>query len=120
MMSLIGMCNGSSFMIKPKMGLCFDELGCSIRGINKRNQISCMVSTSPAPLTYVEEGEQQLTGDSFIRPHLLKLSPYQPIVPFEVIKYIQLFNFKEENFFAIFSENLGNYLNSDFSHLILI
>lgn len=34
---------------------------------------------------HVNEGQQQLTGDSFIRPHLRKLSPYQPILPFEVL-----------------------------------
>ncbi|KAL2233589.1 UNVERIFIED_CONTAM: Histidinol-phosphate aminotransferase, chloroplastic [Sesamum indicum] len=33
----------------------------------------------------VKEDDCSLTGDSFIRPHLRKLSPYQPILPFEVL-----------------------------------
>ncbi|KAJ0083988.1 hypothetical protein Patl1_30382 [Pistacia atlantica] len=33
----------------------------------------------------VNQGQQSLTGDSFIRQHLRKLSPYQPILPFEVL-----------------------------------
>ncbi|XP_004307125.1 PREDICTED: histidinol-phosphate aminotransferase, chloroplastic-like [Fragaria vesca subsp. vesca] len=33
----------------------------------------------------VNDGQQRLTGDSFIRPHLRTLSPYQPILPFEVL-----------------------------------
>ncbi|KAK3034145.1 hypothetical protein RJ639_033488 [Escallonia herrerae] len=50
----------------------------------------CMASTVPAKRA-VKDGaqvplqEQVLTGDSFIRPHLRKLSPYQPILPFEVL-----------------------------------
>ena len=32
----------------------------------------------------LNDGQQRLTGDSFIRTHLRKLSPYQPILPFEV------------------------------------
>lgn len=34
----------------------------------------------------VNQGQQSLTGDTFIRQHLRKLSPYQPILPFEVIE----------------------------------
>lgn len=34
----------------------------------------------------VNRGQQSLTGDTFIRQHLRKLSPYQPILPFEVIE----------------------------------
>lgn len=33
----------------------------------------------------VNEVQNVLTGDSFIRPHLRNLSPYQPILPFEVL-----------------------------------
>ncbi|KAL1807522.1 hypothetical protein ACET3Z_024512 [Daucus carota] len=40
---------------------------------------------SAAPLNNVKEEQQRLTGDSFIRPHLRKLSPYQSILPFEVL-----------------------------------
>ncbi|KAF8376968.1 hypothetical protein HHK36_030339 [Tetracentron sinense] len=38
---------------------------------------------STIPVKHVNEGNEKLTGDSFIRPHLRKLSPYQPILPFE-------------------------------------
>lgn len=41
-----------------------------------------MASTVDAEGT--TESKQRLTGDKFIRPHLRKLSPYQPILPFEV------------------------------------
>ncbi|XP_058087725.1 histidinol-phosphate aminotransferase, chloroplastic-like [Magnolia sinica] len=48
-----------------------------------RTSARCMASTMP--VTHVEEGEGRLKGDDFIRPHLRKLSPYQPILPFEVL-----------------------------------
>ncbi|GMP63671.1 hypothetical protein CsSME_00025274 [Camellia sinensis var. sinensis] len=52
----------------------------------ERNQsrATCMASTIPIQQVK-EEGQQRLTGDSFIRHHLRKLSPYQPILPFEVL-----------------------------------
>ncbi|KAF2290995.1 hypothetical protein GH714_018089 [Hevea brasiliensis] len=40
---------------------------------------------STLPVEHVNEGQQRLTGDSFIRSHLRTLSPYQPILPFEVL-----------------------------------
>lgn len=43
-----------------------------------------MASTVDAE--HMTESKQRLTGDKFIRPHLRKLSPYQPILPFEVSK----------------------------------
>jgi histidinol-phosphate aminotransferase len=43
-----------------------------------------MASTIPVQ-EIKEEGQPRLTGGSFIRPHLRKLSPYQPILPFEVL-----------------------------------
>ncbi|KAI8003705.1 hypothetical protein LOK49_LG08G00165 [Camellia lanceoleosa] len=43
-----------------------------------------MASTIPIQQVK-EEGQQRLTGDSFIHHHLRKLSPYQPILPFEVL-----------------------------------
>ncbi|MQM04407.1 hypothetical protein Taro_037196 [Colocasia esculenta] len=50
----------------------------------------CMASSSAAAAA--EEQQQQVdgrasgvTGDSFIRHHLRNLSPYQPILPFEVL-----------------------------------
>lgn len=42
-----------------------------------------MSSTLPVE-QQVNEGQRRLTGDSFIRSHLRKLKPYQPILPFEV------------------------------------
>ncbi|CAN6719760.1 unnamed protein product [Malus baccata var. baccata] len=44
-----------------------------------------MASTIPVQHKPVNDGQQRLTGDSFIRPHLRNLSPYQPILPFEVL-----------------------------------
>ncbi|XAR64009.1 Histidinol-phosphate transaminase [Bertholletia excelsa] len=47
-------------------------------------RISPMASALPAN-NFQEQVQQCLTGASFIRPHLRKLSPYQPILPFEVL-----------------------------------
>ncbi|XP_009783384.1 histidinol-phosphate aminotransferase, chloroplastic-like isoform X2 [Nicotiana sylvestris] len=50
---------------------------------NRTRRIACTASSVP-----VQEERQQkqcVTGDAFIRPHLRKLSPYQPILPFEVL-----------------------------------
>ncbi|ONK61518.1 uncharacterized protein A4U43_C08F30760 [Asparagus officinalis] len=43
-----------------------------------------MASAVPAE-QQIEGSPKQVTGDSFIRLHLRKLSPYQPILPFEVL-----------------------------------
>lgn len=43
-----------------------------------------MASITPVQ-KQVNEAQQRLTGDSFIRPHLRNLSPYQSILPFEVL-----------------------------------
>ncbi|KAG5531674.1 hypothetical protein RHGRI_026332 [Rhododendron griersonianum] len=51
--------------------------------MNQGRRVNCMASTIPVQ-EMKEEGQLQLTGDSFIRPHLRKLSPYHPILPFEV------------------------------------
>ncbi|KAH9757912.1 Aminotran 1 2 domain-containing protein [Citrus sinensis] len=59
---------------------------CPFQG-NKRRVIA-MSSTLPVE-QQVNEGQRRLTGDSFIRLHLRKLKPYQPILPFEVLS-IQL------------------------------
>ena len=42
-----------------------------------------MASSVPS-VEHVNEVQQRVTGDAFIRSHLRKLSPYQPILPFEV------------------------------------
>ncbi|XP_022718236.1 histidinol-phosphate aminotransferase, chloroplastic [Durio zibethinus] len=56
---------------------------CSFEG-NPRRVIMATISSSPSTVP-VEHVNQKLSGDSFIRPHLRKLSPYQPILPFEVL-----------------------------------
>lgn len=57
-----------------------------------RRRVVAMSSTVPLQQN-VNGGQPTLSGDSFIRPHLRKLSPYQPILPFEVIMKIPLFSF---------------------------
>ncbi|XP_058183475.1 histidinol-phosphate aminotransferase, chloroplastic-like isoform X1 [Rhododendron vialii] len=52
--------------------------------MNQGRRVNCMASTIPVQ-EMKEEGQLRLTGDSFIRPHLRKLSPYHPILPFEVL-----------------------------------
>ncbi|OMO89167.1 Aminotransferase, class I/classII [Corchorus olitorius] len=54
---------------------------CSIKG-NYRRVIMASISSSSSTRHNVN---QRLSGDSFIRPHLRKLSAYQPILPFEVL-----------------------------------
>lgn len=44
-----------------------------------------MAMASTVPVEQVSNGPVQVTGDSFIREHLRKLAPYQPILPFEVL-----------------------------------
>ncbi|KAL2524731.1 Histidinol-phosphate aminotransferase 2 [Abeliophyllum distichum] len=71
-------CNQSS--------LCIDRTSRKSSCCGKlRSGITYMASSVPVK----EENQQHLgfsvTGDSFIRPHLRKLSPYQPILPFEVL-----------------------------------
>lgn len=56
---------------------------CSIEG--NRRRVVAMASIVPS-VEHVNEGKRLLTGDSFIRPHLRELSPYQPILPFEVLQ----------------------------------
>ncbi|XP_065881948.1 histidinol-phosphate aminotransferase, chloroplastic-like [Euphorbia lathyris] len=51
--------------------------------VNNQRRVISMSST--LPVEHVNEGQLNLTGDSFIRSHLRKLSPYQPILPFEVL-----------------------------------
>ncbi|XP_023535750.1 histidinol-phosphate aminotransferase, chloroplastic-like [Cucurbita pepo subsp. pepo] len=54
---------------------------CSVAGRRKW----AVAMTSQIPVEQVHVSQQRLAGDSFIRPHLRKLSPYQPILPFEVL-----------------------------------
>lgn len=57
--------------------------GCFPFGRYQVRRVNCMASS--IPVQEMKEGQLRLTGDSFIRPHLRKLSPYHPILPFEVI-----------------------------------
>ncbi|XP_068658838.1 histidinol-phosphate aminotransferase, chloroplastic-like [Aristolochia californica] len=76
--------------------LCAAETHFSSRLVFRTNQKSVCYSSaqrhfsihnmaSTIPLENVNEGRNQVTGDSFIRDHLRRLSPYQPILPFEVL-----------------------------------
>jgi histidinol-phosphate aminotransferase len=55
---------------------------CSFQRNDNPRRVVAMTST--VPVEHVNEGQQNVTGDSFIRFHLRKLSPYQSILPFEV------------------------------------
>ncbi|KAI4364218.1 hypothetical protein MLD38_020340 [Melastoma candidum] len=50
-----------------------------------RNRRRIIAMTSSVNVERMDETKRRLSGDSFIRPHLRKLSPYQPILPFEVL-----------------------------------
>ncbi|XP_030501408.2 histidinol-phosphate aminotransferase, chloroplastic isoform X1 [Cannabis sativa] len=52
--------------------------------LGNKNRVVSMASVQPVE-HQVNDGQHQVTGDSFIRPHFRKLSPYQPILPFEVL-----------------------------------
>ncbi|KAJ4808912.1 Histidinol-phosphate aminotransferase [Rhynchospora pubera] len=55
---------------------------------NRSRRNPNLVMASALPVEQREEQEvktEKIKGDSFIRPHLRKLSPYQPILPFEVL-----------------------------------
>ncbi|KAK7315485.1 hypothetical protein VNO77_34035 [Canavalia gladiata] len=56
---------------------------CSFERWNQRKFVA--MASSTIPVEQVNNGPLQVTGDSFIRDHLRKLSPYQPILPFEVL-----------------------------------
>lgn len=66
-----------------------NSLGWSTTNGGRKKSIVAMTSTLPTvhsvepPVTELPQ-QVRLTGDSFIRPHLKKLSPYQAIFPFEV------------------------------------
>ncbi|KAF7820047.1 histidinol-phosphate aminotransferase, chloroplastic-like [Senna tora] len=60
---------------------------CLIKSKTGLNQRKFVAMASTIPVEQVNKGSPQLTGDSFIREHLRKLSPYQPILPFEFPEY---------------------------------
>ncbi|KAK2659257.1 hypothetical protein Ddye_005790 [Dipteronia dyeriana] len=86
-MGVIDIYNTSSLCL-PKCNTSFHQFlvphrhGCSFQG--NRRRVLAMTSTIPAEQN-VNQGQQSLTGDSFIRQHLRNLSPYQSILPFEVL-----------------------------------
>ncbi|GAB4844825.1 hypothetical protein Ancab_038213 [Ancistrocladus abbreviatus] len=85
-MGVIDLCNAPFLcMIKSGAGKRSNESSnvCCVLELNKA-RIFAMDSTLSVKQVR-EEVQQTLTGDSFIRPHLRKLSPYQPILPFEVL-----------------------------------
>lgn len=53
--------------------------------VNHKRAIMGTISASSSSSSTVPVKQKKLSGDSFIRPHLKKLSPYQPILPFEVL-----------------------------------
>lgn len=76
-MGVIELCNISSISIvraKPS----------SLNEGNRRRRIACMASSVSVQEEESHQQKQGVNGGSFIRTHLLKLSPYQPILPFEV------------------------------------
>ncbi|KAJ0838611.1 putative histidinol-phosphate transaminase [Helianthus annuus] len=78
----MGVINGSSLsMIKSNDGFCISpSLNKTHFAVSKyQKQFNCVASVSSV------EQQVKLSGDSFIRPHLRELSPYQPILPFEVL-----------------------------------
>ncbi|KAL9274284.1 Histidinol-phosphate aminotransferase, chloroplastic-like protein [Drosera capensis] len=77
-MGVIGFSSYTSFLCSPK--------SINVCGSNQR-RVFAMTTTLPVKSVEGEEkgGRVKLSGDSFIRPHLRNLSPYQPIFPFEVL-----------------------------------
>ncbi|XP_038899460.1 histidinol-phosphate aminotransferase, chloroplastic [Benincasa hispida] len=84
-MGVINISNPTQCLVKLKTNFPASEASrrpnCSVAGRRKW----AVAMTSQIPVEHVQETQQSLTGDSFIRPHLRKLSPYQPILPFEVL-----------------------------------
>ncbi|KAK3170381.1 hypothetical protein Dsin_000201 [Dipteronia sinensis] len=86
-MGVIDIYNTSSLCL-PKCNTSFHQFlvphrhRCLFQG--NRRRVLAMTSTIPSEQN-VNQGQQSLTGDSFIRQHLRNLSPYQSILPFEVL-----------------------------------
>lgn len=71
-------------------GLKVCTFGGNPQQIRGRSVVSTIFMASSATPAAVNESQEQcsslnLKGDSFIRPHLRKLKPYQSILPFEVL-----------------------------------
>uniref|UniRef100_A0A7N0R9A6 histidinol-phosphate transaminase n=1 Tax=Kalanchoe fedtschenkoi TaxID=63787 RepID=A0A7N0R9A6_KALFE len=79
MAAAFGLCNTHSIgATEGNRGSGFSRRAPAIRGT-----VLSMASTIPAQNEDTQQ--QKVSGDSFIRPHLRKLSPYQAILPFEVL-----------------------------------
>ncbi|XP_051148769.1 histidinol-phosphate aminotransferase, chloroplastic-like isoform X2 [Andrographis paniculata] len=81
------LCNNPSvFGEKPKK---FGSNCCTLRLGSATCMTPSSASGSVSAVPTKDDTQQQrgcaVAGDSFIRPHLRKLSPYQPILPFEVL-----------------------------------
>ena len=93
-MSVTGFHNAADFCFMSKT--CVHQVGLiprhsfSFEGNHERKDVAM---TSSIHAQQVNKDPLKLTGDSFIRQHLRKLAPYQPILPFEVgiIKIYPLF-----------------------------
>ncbi|KAI4352854.1 hypothetical protein L6164_007066 [Bauhinia variegata] len=85
-MGVVGFCNCPTFCLTKS------NSNLQIVGYTPRpsfsfegNQRKIVAMASTIPVEQVNKGPQQLTCDFFIREHLRKLAPYQPILPFEVL-----------------------------------
>jgi histidinol-phosphate aminotransferase len=78
LMGVINFQNSSTF--------CLVESSSSYTNLQQQvNRRKFVAMASIIPVEQVNNGPLQVTtGDSFIRHHLRKLAPYQPILPFEV------------------------------------
>lgn len=76
------LCNPSSLSIaRTKLSFPFEG---NSQSRSRKRVVSTVMGSSVLP-TSVNESQEKVSGDSFIRTHLRKLKPYQPILPFEVI-----------------------------------
>ncbi|XP_021971018.1 histidinol-phosphate aminotransferase, chloroplastic isoform X2 [Helianthus annuus] len=71
------------FLLKISFSPSLNKISSSISKF--QSKFSCMASSSSISSAAGVTQPLKLTGDSFIRPHLRELSPYQPILPFEVL-----------------------------------
>ncbi|XP_031504736.1 histidinol-phosphate aminotransferase, chloroplastic-like [Nymphaea colorata] len=79
---------GSSGMISPPFSSSASSPPSSTSSRSAEKLGPIRAATPSAAISLQEEGGKRVggvSGDSFIRPHLRRLSPYQPILPFEVL-----------------------------------
>ena len=80
-MGVIDVCNVGSFGL---VKLNNNNIRRPVHTFEANHRRIIITMASNVDVEHVKEATQQLTGDSFIRSHLKKLAPYQPILPFEV------------------------------------